>query len=786
MKELIEYLQTFDQPPFLLLPKSLKKDFLLQIDAMNCFNPCHLIDEDSLVDKIDSIALIELFQHFNINYYLGMRILTYLPYISLSKVYHSDKLIDLQNYKRHLFNQGYVDIVNLDRFQNQNIVVAYNPFSINNIKNAKIFSFSPKKNGSFSVEATETDDEFSQAHAVIDKIYRLIKNGTDINNISIVNASNDDLWLLKKEALFYGFSIQPEENIPLDSQNSVIQFMKDVRTMPVEKALSIFSDNIDSQSPYALKAYLQLIEIIQTYGINYLETDKQLLLFLIVQKKIHQPAVKNAVKIITFNDAFVHLDEHYFVMNYTDTLFPIYDRDDDYLRDKEKEEAELITSIEKNQLMLSNLINRLKSLNHLNVFFPKKIKGNYMRKCEIISDEAMINIKYNPLENNLSGSMAYDLLQYQKKKYVMNHYGKIDDDFSSYQATFKLLNKTYRPEFKSLDSHTVKRLLSNGFNFSPTNLERFNACRFRFLLDYLLKILTEEPSDSILFGNIAHEILSKIINTDASINDLKNQFIEKLEKPLTPKMKVHLDLFVNRLEKVVEYLNKMEKASAFVNEGFEMELKAEISKHPQFFMKGKIDRVLSYESNNKKYYSVIDYKTGTKTFSFDSYEKGIDIQPLFYLNLLKKTNDNPGFVPFGFFYQGVNIKRLNMLPNGQELEKALKMNGVALSDSNIVKKFAPNLNISCFRLKNDGVSFYTTDKLVSFEKMEEMVASIDMFIRNAIEKMNAGDFSINPIPGKDDFDDSPSCQYCPHASVCYLANQYVSEENQELLDMEEE
>lgn len=785
MKELIQYLQTFDQPPFLLLHKPLKMDFLREIELLNCFNPCQLIDEDAIKDSINPSALIELAQEFNVNYYLGIRILEFLPFISLTGIYQSEKLKELQKYKRHLSNLGYVDIINPVRFQNQDFVVAYNALSVREIRNANVIFYSSKTNDSFQARMINLEDENLQAQAVIDKIYRLIKNGTDINQISIVNATNDDLWLLKKAALFYGFSVQPEEDISLDSQHSVIQFMKDVKIMSLEEAFLIFSQSIDKESFYAEKAYNQIVEIIQTYGLDYLEANKNLLLFLIEQKKIHQPEIKNVVRVSSVSNAFVHPDEHYFIMNYTDTLFPVYRRDDDYLWDREKQELGLKTSIEENMSMLTDLVNRIKSLNHLTLFFPKKIKGNSMRKCDILPDEMMIETRYYPLENNKSGSEASDYLQYQKKRYMMNHYGKTDDDFPSYHATFKMINKTYHPKFKPIDAFTAKRLLSKGFNFSPTNLERFNACSFRFLLDYLLKVLTEEPSDSILFGNIAHEILSKIMNSDESINDLKNQFIVKLGYSLSPKMAIHLDLFVNRLEKIIEYLKKMEKESDFVNEGFEMEIKADIPKQPNFFMKGKIDRVLSYESNDKLYYSVIDYKTGSKTFSFDGYEKGIDIQPLFYLNLLKKNNPKET-VPFGFFYQGVNVKRLNMLPNGRELEKALIMNGVAISDTNLVKKFAPNLNVTGFRLKNDGVSFYTTDKLVSQEKMEEMVASIDGFIQKAIERMNAGDFSINPIQGKNDFDDSPSCQYCPHASVCYSANQYISEEDQELSDGEDE
>ena len=776
MKDLIAFLQTFSKPPFLVLPKALKSTFLQTVADLNCFNPCQIVEEEAFFDVIDPLALTELSEYFGINYYLGMRILKVLPFVNNVQTMEFEKLSTLQIYKRHLIDKELVKLSNSSRFKNQDVLIAYHPsFSYHNDL-VRIHQYNPNSNREQLFPILEVDNEELQVHAVIEKIYDLLRNGININQINIVNASSDDCWLLQKEALFYGFSIADNEMIPLDSVPLSINFISLLKELSIEEALKEINNQISFNSQLSQTAYQSILEIIQQYGLDYLERHPDLLIFLTEQKSIRKSNVNDVVRIIPTEEAFLSSDIYYFVMNYTDTLFPLLKRDDDYLRDVELQKLKQKTSIETNQCMIEDIKSRLNACDNITLLFPKKIKGNPMRKSDIIPNDHLKYIAFDLFQKTISGSKEYDYLYYQKIAYLANHYGKMESNYDNYQATFKDSIRQYTPVFKPLSKITTNQLLSKGFSFSPTNLERFNACRFRFLLDFLLKILKEDPSESILFGNIAHEILANI--DSSSIEDIKMNFINKLTDPLSPKMKLHLDLFVRRLETVIYYLQETEKGSLFINDGTEIEYKHQLVNNPGFVMKGKIDRIKSYQENNKTYYAVIDFKTGNKKFSFDDFEKGIDIQPLFYLNLIKKEKQNQEMIPLGFFYQGVNIKRLNQLPNGHEIEKALKMNGVIISDTDKIMKFVPKLNITGLRQKNDG-SFQAKKNLISPEIMDTMIASIDTFIQKAIKLMELGDYAINPIPGKNDFDDSPSCQYCPHAGVCFMANKFVKDNTEE-------
>lgn len=783
MKDLIFYLQSFSKPPFLVLPKALKSIFLKTVADMNCFNPCQIVTEEAFFDSIDPFALTELFEHFSINYYLGIRMMKILPYIDINQSYPLDKLKSLQIYKKYLIDKGLVKLVHHSRFENQDIVIAYHPDFIynNDFNRQKIYRPNPINKPFFLINMVENEE--LQVHAVIESIYELIKKGTNINQIKIVNASSDDIWLLQKEALFYGFSITDNEMIPLDSIPIVIKFINLLKTSCIEEAIQQINTQIPFDSVISQTAFKSILDIIRIYGLIYLENHPELLIFMIEQKTIKKSNLSDVVKIIPTEEAFLSLENHYIVMNYTDTLFPTFIRDDDYLRDDELRVLKQKTSIEINQSIVEDIQSRMNSIEKITFIFPKKIKGNPMRKSDILMNNQIKMISPDLFGKSISGSFEYDYLHYQKIAYLSNHYGKTENNFHQYYATFKSFDKRYSPVFKPLTKITSNQLLANGYSFSPTNLERFNACRFRFLLDFLLKIFHEEPNESILFGNIAHEILANISTTSLSIDEIMMNFIRKQTNAISPKMKLHLDLFVKRLEIVIKYLQETEKDSLFENDGTEVEYKHPIINNAGFLMKGKIDRIRSYRENNKTYYAVIDYKTSNKKFSFDDFEKGIDIQPLFYLNLIKKQDLIQEMEPLGFFYQGVNIKRLNQLPNGQEIEKALKMNGVIISDTDKILKFTPKLNITGLRQKNDG-SFQSSKNLISNELMNSMIASIDSFILSAINRMKVGDYAINPIPGKNDFDDSPSCQYCPHAGVCYMANKFIKAEIEETLEEE--
>ena len=773
MDELITFLQTFANPPFLALPTRLESVFLRYVEKRGILLPCQLIAIDDYKDYVESEAALYLKNHENINFYLASRIKNVLPDISIEKKYRSNRLIWLQKIKKELVQANLLDINHPLNLQGKDIVIAFHPLYDKTLEYGKVHHFFPKpvKNQSFTLYLAS--DESKQIHCAIESIYELLKKGIDINAIKIVNATREDTWLLHKEAALYGFSIDENRNYPLDSHPFVIQFMNEIKSDSIESALLRWSTLLESDPTLDTAPYEKIISIIDQYGISKVETEKELLFYEIEKATLSTQKQKDVVSLESSLDSFINPDEYYIVLNYTDTLFPALKKDDDYLSDDEKTMLGLRTSIEENEMIKQALKVKIRAVKHVTFIMPLKNMGKDIRRSELFKEFELDIIPYESSSKSVSGSKAYERLDYHKKAFALRQYGKYSCDYDLLHSTFADIDTQYNPKFKGLDAFTIQKLLKRGFSFSPTNLERFNACKFRFLLDYLLKIIIEEPRESILFGNLAHHILANAFQSNQKIHDLGNDYLNSLQHPISDKMLVQTALFMNRLEKVIDYLEAQDKDSTFQDVGYEMGFDYEIANHPHYSMKGKIDRVKTLNHDGQDYYAVIDYKTGTKKFNLTDFENGIDIQPLFYLNLLQKKNYSTEFKPFGFFYQGVNLKRLNKEKTGNTLEKALRMSGASIDNVGLLTAFSPNLNIVGMSLNQDG-SLGKTDKVVHQDTLQSMIDAIDTFIEKAIIDINQGEFSITPLPGKDDFDDSPACTYCPHGGICYLRNRFVS------------
>jgi ATP-dependent helicase/nuclease subunit B len=92
-------------------------------------------------------------------------------------------------------------------------------------------------------------------------------------------------------------------------------------------------------------------------------------------------------------------------------------------------------------------------------------------------------------------------------------------------------------------------------------------------------------------------------------------------------------------------------------------------------LSGKIDRVDIYESDEKLYFRVVDYKSGKHTFSLDEVRSGMDIQLILYLFAIKGAI--PNSTPAGAQYlfasteKGITeIKRSGLLLNDDAVSAA--------------------------------------------------------------------------------------------------------------------
>ncbi|MDD4844486.1 MAG: helicase-exonuclease AddAB subunit AddB, partial [Anaerotignum sp.] len=276
---------------------------------------------------------------------------------------------------------------------------------------------------------------------------------------------------------------------------------------------------------------------------------------------------------------------------------------------------------------------------------------------------------------------------------------------------------------EKLSPKTIKMLYREKIFSSLSRLERFAACPFSYYVEYGLKA-TERKLYQLHtpdLGSLFHEVLelfSNKINTENISWDSLSQ--EKTEELIfeavdlaAPKLgdQILMDTAANqylirRLKRISARaawtLVRHLKSGDFVPEGYEMgfgnhealpSIVIELAEGNQLVLSGKIDRVDLLDAHGNRYAKIIDYKSGSKAFSFQDIYYGLQLQLLIYLDAYLKhyeKTDTP-MKPGGVFYFRImdpNIS-LSQEMSAEEIEEALyqkmQMSGLILENDAVIQ-----------------------------------------------------------------------------------------------------
>ena len=190
---------------------------------------------------------------------------------------------------------------------------------------------------------------------------------------------------------------------------------------------------------------------------------------------------------------------------------------------------------------------------------------------------------------------------------------------------------------------------------------------------------------------------------------------------------------------------------------------------------GRIDRVDTYETSDKVYVKIIDYKSGNTSFSLANLYHGLQLQLVVYMNaaleLEEKRHPGKKAEPAGIFYYHIQNPIVDGLGNETEAEirnsvlEQLKLNGLVNDDPEIYEAmdsdFAGNSSVIPIGKKTDG-SLKATSKVASTYDFSVMSDYVQEKIKETGKKIFAGDISIHPYS----LDGKSGCDYCPYHTVC--------------------
>ncbi len=436
----------------------------------------------------------------------------------------------------------------------------------------------------------------------------------------------------------------------------------------------------------------------------------------------------------------------------------------------------------------------------LYVCYPKNGEGEEYQPSEIVTE--LCQIFPNLTQENID-SIPYFANTYESAFSMMaQHFSHCTPDSaalyelfaedSRYQGRLSALERAVdtKPE-KIENTELAKRVFGEISYLSPTQIETFYKCRFRYFCQYGVSAKERRTAeiDAMQYGNIMHFIFEKIFS-QKQLDPLlvsEEALLAYIRILLEEYVSIHMDGWENLSSREKYRLNRMNQAAAvlvrhvaeelsqsrFQPEGFEVKLgdesypplKIQTPEGNTVTIRGTIDRMDIYENERGRYVRIIDYKTGVKKFNLTDVLYGMNIQMLVYLAALIENHD---LLPAGILYTPLSLPTVSAdhaTPTEvitTEKEKSLRMNGVILNDVEILHAMEENVAgrfIPATLLKNGQPSRFSS--VLEENQLRTVLNYSKSLIATMADELYRGRIEAAPI-----LKNQLGCEYCSYQSVC--------------------
>ena len=744
-----------------IVPSSIKREILLYISLNKIFLDISFYTIEELKKHVffdyDEKTVYSLCKEYDLKHDDALLLINNMYYINSDKHIDNIKISKLKEMKDFLdkqellyYNENFLSYIN-----NKNIVTIYDKTSfinemIFNKLNNVIYISNEIKQKKDVYEFSFIEDEVEY---VAHNIATLISNGTDINKIKLVNVAKEYINIVQKIFSFYGLPIKLNKKVSMYDLKIVKIFIEFLKENSVKDSLNLFKEKYDLNIEENLNIYNKIIQVMNKYYfINDYKKDLDFIINGFKNSYIREYNFKNYIECLDVEEMFSN-DNYYFFIGFN-SYFPKFYKDEDYLSDDLKVNLGFCASTEINKNIKRFYIDKIKSTNNLTITYKlKDFFNSYLVSSLIddISEKAIKNPKFN---NKISYSNKFD--QIKLTKYLDEFYKfsyKNDNLADLYNKYGTDRYDSYDNSFTGIDNNQYMSIKNNKLNLSYSSLDEFYKCSFRYYLNNLLN----ETSDTfaIFIGNVYHEVLSKIYDSNFDFEKIYSESIAHRE--LNDKEEVLLIKLKEELKQNIVLLQEQLKNSDFKRTVCEDKIEIKIKSKASVILKGFIDKIMISKDN--KYAYVVDYKTGKPKIDFDNLKDGLNMQLAIYMYLMNKSKDYADVFLVGCYLQKIL--------DDDVTKDELKLEGYTYNDLNTIKLidncYSNKSFISGIKVKKDG-SLTDNKKLFDTDYYNEVINIVEQKIEEAINSITNADFKINPKIVKGE---NVSCRFCNYKDICY-------------------
>ena len=358
----------------------------------------------------------------------------------------------------------------------------------------------------------------------------------------------------------------------------------------------------------------------------------------------------------------------------------------------------------------------------------------------------------------------------------------------------------------------MNELYGKSFTLTQSKLETYAKCPFLYFCKYVLRLDDASPAafDFRNVGSFVHsalENLFKMLSDEGkTLRDISREelasYAERVTEEAVKALAADGDTATARIRNlmkkirrriliIMEDLHDEFSESEFEPRFFEMQLSADDGPSPVTYtlpdgttlvLRGTVDRVDAYKKDGKLYLRVVDYKTGTKSFSLDDIERGINLQLLVYLFSLWKNKresfrnrlgitEDEEVLPAGMLYMMASTaditlpKPLSPDEVREEAKRDLTRSGLLLDDMEVLTAMDKELSgryIPVTMTKKGEFGKRSTQSLATLSEMGDLAKRLDEIIEEIGTGIKEGAADISPRCDKD----AKPCEHCDMKKIC--------------------
>ena len=428
---------------------------------------------------------------------------------------------------------------------------------------------------------------------------------------------------------------------------------------------------------------------------------------------------------------------------------------------------------------------------------PSYLKEVFEKLFKQLKVEQKQTLEFEELETTVQGLdfLTEKLTEEEKNEEELRELISWYESSEQFRVHFeKLWQQLVKEEAEtSIGAAAAKAVYGEKGSYSVTRLEKYAACAYAHFLQYGLRLKEREVYEfaAVDMGTLLHnavELFARKVDkgtydwftlqpeqreslAEESVNEVITDYRNTLLFDSSRN-----EYMISRMHRLVKRavwaLTEQIKKGVFVPEKLEVPF---YLKDAGINLQGRIDRIDTYEEDNKVYVRVMDYKSGAAAFDLTALYNGLQLQLAVYLNaaveLEKKEHEGKTIVPAGLFYFPMKdpVIASETELSEEELDAALfkemSLEGVCNADSDIIhymdKDCGNKSQMLPISFNKDG-SLSKTSKAVTTEQFGQLEEFVREKTRQLGEEIMDGKISVNPYGTLQ----KTACDYCAYNGIC--------------------